>query len=117
MWKDAETEVSRVDLMFWEWKEAETEVNRVDLMFWEWKEAEMEVNRVDLMLWEWKEATTIDKYIHQLCDTENWVFLIYKPFEGWTGGVWRCIFFSRGFQHAFSKKTVAKALDRDLDFV
>ena len=33
------------------------------------------------------------------------------------GGVWRWIFFSHGFQLAFTFKTVFKALDRDLHFV
>ena len=33
------------------------------------------------------------------------------------GGVWRWIFFSHGFQLAFTLKTVFKALDRDLHFV
>ena len=33
------------------------------------------------------------------------------------GGVWRWIFFSHGFQLAFTFKTVVKALDRDLHFV
>ena len=32
------------------------------------------------------------------------------------GGVWCWIFFSRGFQHTFLFKTVAKALDHDLGF-
>ena len=46
----------------------------------------------------------------------NTVFVvaILKKYEGWTGGVLRWIFFSQGFQLAFTCKTVFKALDRDL---
>ena len=36
---------------------------------------------------------------------------------GWTGEVWRWIFFSHGFQLGFTFKTIVKALDRDLHFV
>ena len=52
----------------------------------------------------------------QVCFTENQVFWIFKKLEGWMGGVWHWIFFSHGFQHTFSFKTVAKALDSDLGF-
>ena len=76
--------------------------------------AGMEMNRVDLMLKHRKKPTTIDKYCFCCCHSEKRVFSICKKYEGWTGGVWRWIFFSHGFQLAFTFKTVFKALDRDL---
>ena len=51
------------------------------------------------------------------CHSEERVFSICKKFEGWMGGVWCLMFFSRGFQPAFTFKTIFKALDRDIHFV
>ena len=69
-----------------------------------------EINRVDLMMY-------IKTVGFCCCNSEKQIFSIYKKYEGWTGKVWRWIFFSHGFQLAFTFKTVFKALDRDLHFV
>ena len=64
-----------------------------------------------------KEADWNRQILFWCCHSEERVFSICKKCEGWMGGVWRWIFFSHGFQLAFTLKTVFKALDRGLHFV
>lgn len=66
-------------------------------------EAEMEVNCEDLVFQQWKEHATVKQYFFTFTIMEKWV---YNKFEGWIGGVWHWVFYSCGFEPAFTSLSI-----------